>query len=284
MQKLLICILFAMMAFSSTVKAQGCIECETIIQLVETWVESNATDTEILQYLDTICNLFSQYAPVCDSIASQGLKQVLVWINQNESPSTICEQLGLCTSLKLQKVKPVAKPIGDGECDSCETIVGTIENWIENANNQDEVITAIEVVCTYMPGWENFCDLAFSYGIPKLVNWIAENENSSQLCVQLGACQAKVEVVTQIGDDCDSCEEIVTAIEIYIANNTTETAIENIVDIACALIPQWQNICDTVVSEEVPQIIDWINENQTPSQICTQLGLCSSQKKNVQVN
>ena len=184
--------LFALLAIfsaSSTVKAQDCGTCELVMNFVEQWVENNATETQILQYLDTICSLFPSYQTTCDAVASQGITQVIAWINSNETPETICTQIGMCSSKKathyksfnkiskptltkmngkvqvptldaLMKAKilpskplKVNAPQGFG-CSGCLEVISVIENWLDQSNNQQEVITAVEVVCTYMPGWE----------------------------------------------------------------------------------------------------------------------------------
>jgi len=292
--------LFALLAFSVTVQAQDCGKCELVIQFVEQWVESNATEGEILQYLDSLCSLFPSYAATCDSIAQQSLTQVLAWINQNETPQEICTQLGMCTSSKtiflgkfniptihqLSKLpsikfpKPVSKPVtqvDDAECGGCEDVIGTIEQWLDETGNQDEVIQAVEVVCTYMPGWETTCDAIIAAGVPAVVGWIDEYENSTIVCNQLGLCGStkKVEIV-HVTDDCGECQQIVTVIENWVANGQNEQTIESYVETVCNLVPQWTQQCDTVIADAVPQIISWVEANESSQQICTNLGLCSS--------
>jgi len=293
---------FAFLAFGSvSVKAQGeCYICQTVIQLIEGWVESNATVSQIEQYLDGICNLIPSYGAICTAIVNQGLPEILQYIEQNESPQQICTQLGLCSSVtvingglinshkvaiplkELQKLSPAIltsiKPhkVGNAQCDLCEQIIGAIENWMENTNDQSEVITAVEVVCTYMPQWETTCDAIIEAGVPTVIGWIAQNENNTVVCGQLGICGAKKPMAPQ--DDCGMCEQIVTTVYYYVAQNYTESLMENYLDVACTIIPQWTSVCETFVQEELPQIIEWVEQNQSPDTICTSLGVCSSKK------
>jgi len=294
--KSLFIVLFALLALStSTVKAQECATCELVVQFIEQWVESNATDAEILQYLDTICSLFPGYQSTCDSIAEQGLAQIIAWINQNETPTQICTQLGQCTSSKtstankfnvpsltrLQKfmtgLPKITKPVAPQgvECGGCEEVITVIEQWLENTDDQSTVITAIEVVCTYMPGWETTCDAMVAAGVPAVVNWIATYQNSTVVCDELGMCQAEV---VHVADDCGECQQIVATIENYVTSNQSEQTVEEYMETVCKLIPQWTSICGSGISGELPEIMDMIAAEENPLAICTSVGYCVAPK------
>lgn len=312
--------LFALLAIfsaSSTVKAQDCGTCELVMGFVEQWVENNATESQILQYLDTICSLFPSYQSTCDAVAEQGIAQIITWIQANETPETICTQLGACSSSKkathyksFEKIsKPTqtkinvkvptlqaimnakvipSKPLKkvdapqDVQCSGCMEVIGVIENWLDQANNQQEVITAVEVVCTYMPDWETTCDAMIAMGIPQVVNWIDNNENATVVCNQLGLCGSqKVNKVIHVTDDCGECSQVIAMVENYLSSNTSVTAIENYVNIACTYVPQWTQMCEQYIDGEIPQIVAYIEANEDATTICTQIGLCSSKKVNI---
>jgi len=203
--------------FVATSNAQAeCSTCTTVIGIVENWATSNSTDQEIIEYLETLCNFFPGFGAVCDSIAQQGIEVVIQWIEQNESPDEICQQLGLCTSEKtklpsakvIQSIveaktkfgssklvenfikihKPIPKLPADIECTGCNEVIGVIENWLDNTQDQQTVIDTVEVVCTYMPDWETTCDSIVETGVPVVVDWIIKYENSTVVCNQLDLC------------------------------------------------------------------------------------------------
>jgi len=45
------------------------------------------------------------------------------------------------------------------------------------------------------------------------------------------------------------------------------------------LIPGFQSVCDQIAQYGITYIIQYIQQNEDPQQICQQIGLCSSQKK-----
>jgi len=172
------------------------------------------------------------------------------------------------------------KAPGDVECSGCEEVIGIIENWLSQANDQQEVIAAIEVVCTYMPDWEATCDAMIAAGVPTVVTWIDKNENDTVVCNQLGMCgNTQTKKVRHVMDDCGECQEIVSTIESYVASNYSESVIATYLEIVCTLVPQFTQICDQYITQYLPMIIEAIENEETPTQICTTLGVCSSVKQ-----
>jgi len=262
--------------FAPVAYAQECSACEAVITLVEGWVANNSTEQQIAQYLETVCLLVPGYTAVCDAIVSEGVTQIITWIKQNETPQTICTQLGLCTS----KTKPL-----DLECEGCEDVIGYVEQWLANTNDQQIVISAVEVVCTYMPGWESTCDAIIAAGVPDVIQWVETYENKTTVCVQLDLCTGKKAPLPKSQQQtCGDCQSIVETIDNWVSMNVVQQNIESSLATACNLIPQWQDICTSVIKKmEVPQIIQWVQNDEKPEAICTSLGLCSD-AKSVKIN
>jgi len=264
--------------------AQQCGLCETLIQYIEGLVENNSTVQEIEQELETICALVPAYQQVCDQIVEQGVPQIVQWIEQNETPEEVCTQLGLCTSKDVAhpKILPInwGKILGqDSECSDCEYIIGVIEQWMDNTNNQQEIVTAVEIVCTYMPDWESTCDAIIAAGVPEVIQWIDTYENNTVVCNQLGMCSdvdVQIYNAPQPEDDCSDCTQLVQWIENWVSQNSTETEITLYLETVCTLIPGYTTLCDQIVENELPVIIQYLENNESPSTICGQIGVCSS--------
>jgi len=255
-------------------KAQSCGECEIVITFVETWVNNNATEAEISAYLDVACStIFSAYEQTCDQIVAQGIAEIISYIQQDETPTQICTNMGFCTSAKADCAK-----IQDAECDECEMAVSTIETWLDNTNNQADVVTAVEVVCTYMPSWTSTCDAMIVAGVPSVVNWIDTNENSTVVCGQLELCGTTkiAKPIKNVGDECSSCQVLVGFIENWALNNATAEQIESYLDTLCPLIPDYTTQCEQIVNSEIPSILAQLEADENPAAICTQLGACTS--------
>jgi len=183
----------------------------------------------------------------------------------------------------LPKLSASKKQDKGVECGSCENVISVIEEWLDQSSSQQEVINAVEVVCTYMPDWTDTCDAMVAAGIPTVITWIETYENSTVVCNQLGMCTPAPVVkplpVFHSQDECGECESIVTMIENYVASNTSIGAIEAYLDIACTIVPQWTSLCENVIAQELPQIIAMLEQQESPQTVCTTLGACTSSAK-----
>jgi len=261
-------------------KAQDqCSLCETVVTIIENWVESNATISQIEQYLQNLCALVPAYQTICDTIVDQGVAEIVELLEQEYTPDQVCVVLGLCTSVP----KPAPLPKDDIECESCEEVISVIEQWLENSDNQQTVVEAVEIVCTYMPDWEQTCDAIVEAGVPEVITWIETYENETVVCGQLGLCSAKVPVKVPPKapqDQCSTCTTIIGFIESWVEQNSSITQIEAYLDAFCALLPDnYQTMCEQIIQTELPAIIAYIEADEDPDTICQQLGLCTNSAK-----
>jgi hypothetical protein len=81
--------------------------------------------------------------------------------------------------------------------------------------------------------------------------------------------------ITSEGLKCDLCHLGISYIQNYIQNNYTETQLENVLDNLCYKTPD-SNLCIGLVNNYLPQIIDLIEQKETPQKICYNLSFCDS--------
>jgi len=81
--------------------------------------------------------------------------------------------------------------------------------------------------------------------------------------------------ITSEGLKCDLCHLGVSYVENYIQNNHTETQLENVLDNLCYKTPD-SNLCIALVNNYLPQIIELVEQKETPQEICSQLDICDT--------
>jgi len=259
--------------FSSQISAQSCGDCEIVVTFIETWVDNNATETQIATYLDVACStIFSGEQATCDAIIQEGLGEIIGYINQDETPTQVCTQLNFCTS------KPKAVKQSD-VCGDCEEVIGYIENWLNSTENSEEVVVAVEVVCTFMPEWETTCDYIVAYGVDDLIDFIETEEQPDVVCQQIGACNVTKPAISLKQAECSGCEVVVGYIETWVESNYTVTQIETYLDAICPYIPDFSEQCTEIISQQVPLIVQELEGDESAQAVCTQIGICSSAKK-----
>jgi len=267
----IIAVLFAVCVFFSAtqqVAAQNCALCEYVIGAVENWVEQNSTVSEIEQYLQQLCSFVPAFGQVCDQIADEGVDAIVSYLQNNENPQQVCTQIGACSSVAVQ---------GGGECSVCGTVVNTMETWIASSSTEAQIESYLDTLCGLVPGFGATCDAIIAAGIPTVINWIQTNENSTVVCIQLGLCTATQVVKPKLGDECSNCQTLIGTMEHWLAENQTESWIENeLITVVCKLVPSFGKTCSAIFDNGIPETVNWIELYENPQVVCTQLGLCTA--------
>jgi len=79
--------------------AETCAVCETVMAYVASMLKENATEEEIQQLLDKVCNFLPKnLQQECLDLMNQYGKQIIDMIIKSASPKEICTMLGLCST------------------------------------------------------------------------------------------------------------------------------------------------------------------------------------------
>jgi len=92
------------------------------------------------------------------------------------------------------------------------------------------------------------------------------------LLIFLSLCVISTVVTAQT---CSLCTYAIAYIDSLLAQNATQQEIEQELDQACFDNAQ----CIQIINSNLPQVITWLENDFTPQQVCTYLGLCSSMEK-----
>jgi hypothetical protein len=84
---------------------------------------------------------------------------------------------------------------------------------------------------------------------------------------------SSVNNITSKALKCDFCHLGVSYIENYLQNNHTEIELQNILDNLCYKTPN-SNLCIGLVNNYLPQIIELVEQKETPEEICSQFSIC----------
>lgn len=92
-----------------------------------------------------------------------------------------------------------------------------------------------------------------------------------------GITNFEVEKISNSSGDCTLCEFVAKYVEGYLAENLTISQIDVLLDRFCTLGPDsFIPECQDFINTEVPVIIDEFENYETPEEVCTQMGFCSS--------
>jgi len=272
--------------FSAPVVAQDCAICQQIVSFLENWIENNSSVATVEQYLEIVCTLAPDtWQQPCDALVDYGVEEAIQWIQENENATTLCSQINLCSTGKVAMPKKLAAP-ADANCDICIQVVGLIENWVASNYTEQEIANYLDQVCSLIPGFSQICDQVVDYGLSYIINYIQNDENATQICQQIGLCSSRRAYELMITkakrqDTCTLCVQFFSILKSFIGNNPNVTVqeLEQFAQTICNLFPQYAVICEAFANQEITTIIAELEGTNGPQNVCSTLGLCSSEAK-----
>jgi len=175
-------------------------------------------------------------------------------------------------------------------CALCEFVVQTVEGFVTSNSSEAQILNFLNRACTLLPDpYSGQCLQIVAAKGPELIQWIIEKENPQLLCQQLTLCPPSVgakaaidlamlsqgfELPKQQAQFCTVCQFVVSTVEGYVNNNATVNKIEAGLSKVCAKLPTtYSAMCMSLVNQ-VPQIVEWLQEKEQPLTVCQQLKLC----------
>jgi saposin len=81
------------------------------------------------------------------------------------------------------------------------------------------------------------------------------------------------------GQVCAVCEYVATIVENYALTNASVSSIEKALDSVCNSMPSpFNGECVLIVNAYLPELIDYVRNNEDPTTLCSQLALCLAPK------
>jgi len=286
-----------------------CTICTLVVNLAESALGANASEAAIEDFLDnTVCSILPfGLSKDCDSFVSAYLPALIQFIQLGENGTVACTQIGVCSSttplMNFQpvKIQNVAQPKAAGqiECLICSTVVNLAESVLGANATETAIIDFLDnVVCGLLPNTlGQDCDLLVQTYLPALVQFIQIGENGTVACTQIGLCNSSsvtpvmkltpLKPAVQVAEpkakgviECTVCTLLVSLAESVLGSNSTEQQIEDFLDnSACSILPStFATICQAIVTQYTPALVQAILAQESPTVACTQISLCSSIK------
>jgi len=169
-------------------------------------------------------------------------------------------------------------------CNVCQLVVSVTEKYIANNATEQEIIQALAALCNQIPVVGPECVQVVANYTPQLINWILTKENPQQFCSQVGLCSStnavvlkpKMEKRSEEQGACAICQMVMTYIEQFVAQNSTEQSIITQLQSFRSILGPLQSECSSFVATYTPQAIEWIEKQEPPAAFCQQVGLCTS--------
>ncbi|GFW97437.1 hypothetical protein TNCV_4991141 [Trichonephila clavipes] len=258
-----------------------CDLCKEVVGKVEDMIKDKKTEDEIKNALDKVCSyLPSSMSAKCVNFVNQYTDLLVTLIIQELDPSDICAKLNLCVSV-VEVEKP--KDIKDLECDLCKELVTKLEDMIKDKSTEEEIKTALDKVCSYLPSsMSNKCQNFVNQYTDLLVEILSQEINPDLVCAALKVCPTTPQLSQwkskAVDLECQGCQYALHFLQEQLMNNQTQEEVKNVLKKMCEVLPNtYANNCDAFVNEYGSSLLVLIAQEIDPSVLCFELKLCKNQ-------
>lgn len=168
-------------------EAELCGVCETVLQYVDTLLETNSTVAEIEAVLDKVCSFLPDTIKgQCQILIDTYGPQIAALLEKELDPQTVCTELGLCG--QGRNTPPVKQSSGE-VCGLCETVMQEVNSALEDNRTVEAIETEMKKACSYLPTQDKLvCDLLVSEYGAQIVQLIAQYADPKEICQSIGLC------------------------------------------------------------------------------------------------
>jgi saposin len=178
----------------------SCYLCQYVIQYVEQMVPANASEQQIIDALNQVCD----YVPVlfqsqCKNFTQQYLDQVVHLIIKKAPASEICEFIKLCTPSR-KSPKAASSPL---ICNGCKHLVAVASNFITKNTTEQEIVRIVEKACEFFPEqYKGLCKIVVEQYGPAIISKLAQQYfDPDQVCTAVKACTSRFNVIETASND-----------------------------------------------------------------------------------
>ena len=169
-------------AFATEVRDKGeikCVACETVVTLVDNWLDQGKTHDEIKRLVSQLCSYVGpSYADICTALLDGELEQIIKYIETME-PKKVCQMIKLC---------PVGLTNSAVTCSVCKVVVDALEMFVEDPRTEQQIINMLDRLCKMFPKYESVCDQLVAYGVMEVVELIKQYGDSEKVCTIIKLC------------------------------------------------------------------------------------------------
>ena len=310
------------------------IQCEFCEKVIQHWIDVYASNSSLQEFkalLDGICErVDKKNAEHCKHIVDDYYIPAFEFIRTQLKPHMLCSVVGLCPNsrakltskapkVSMTKLTPAKKVMhGNGAlyspealngnlyvpnaliatttptCVLCEYVIDTLDKYIKDKNNEDEIMKAIETVCDRMPSAvKDKCNNFVKTYEPALITLIINQIESSKICSLLHLCDSEDKPLGDNGlliaqpqlpslqksSNCEMCEFAMNQVFAFLKDKEDQNMVKNVLESICYHLPNSiERNCEDFVETYTSTIVDLIVQGLSPDEICSALQLCSSTK------
>ncbi|XP_028278906.1 prosaposin isoform X2 [Parambassis ranga] len=169
-----------------------CSICEFVMKQLESMLEDQATEEEVIQAVEKVCTLLpSTLSAQCKDLIETYGQAIIELLVQQADPKTVCTVLALCNDASRVYVAALDQPRfkAGGYCEVCKMAVNYIDGILEQNATEAQIEEAVRKVCSFLPSsYRGECDQLVEQYEPMLVQLLLQMLDPDFVCMKVGAC------------------------------------------------------------------------------------------------
>jgi saposin len=270
--------------------ALSCSVCQTIVKYVEETITSSSFTEQVEFLINKLCaKLPDQYVDLCTTTVNEYIPYMLQLLEQGVEKIDICTRIKMCEKKVHRQHRHARRSNGFNvngfACNICKTIVDKVIEVIKSTTVESEVIAKVEVLCAKFPApYNTLCNTLVEQYVPQMIEWAAQGLESIEICKKIKMCKngnQKAVIYSANGFKanpivCTVCQTIVTYVEQIMVDTKVESAIQEQISKLCTKFPApYSTLCDTLVGQYIPMIMQWAEQGLEKAEICKKIKLCA---------
>ncbi|CAL8069811.1 unnamed protein product [Calicophoron daubneyi] len=265
----------------------SCDQCQAVLDQIKHSMDTPEMRASLKKDVDEkICHrLGTLLRELCIRAVEENFDQIFGQLEDTDTREA-CHAFGMCPANKncipqqetaVTEKEDVSMPV---LCPLCEMITAKLVDLIVHETTEEEVKDALNRVCTLLPSSlkPKCIDFVEKYGA-KVVEALIKGLSPKFICIGLGVCdplknQLSFPLQPVRDGTCDTCKMLVQLAYNMLLQNKTEEELKHILKDACHRIHIYTEKCDEWVERYLPQILQFLEQQFTPEQVCKALGLC----------
>ncbi|XP_056018469.1 prosaposin-like [Ostrea edulis] len=184
----------------------------------------------------------------------------------------------------------IAENSQPSSCDLCKMVVKETRKMLKNKSTDEKIINFFTMACQFMPDEKLKKECSFLASESKLLIALLNSKISDgQLCAAVKQCRGfedrthelstkapKVHVSGKVTKICKDCVAFFGDIKQMIQDNATIDQIKDMLkNVLCTQLKSEEGLCDFIVDELVPQLVQTLGQEVEPQVFCNMLSFCN---------
>jgi hypothetical protein len=165
-------------------------------------------------------------------------------------------------------------------CDICVDVIGLIERLLADQVVEEDIAALLDQYCE---GWPApipvICTSVVDQYLPIVLQLLAAGVEKSDICSRIGLCSSAARRGRPARSDifCDFCQSAVEAVKELLNEQATRDEIREFIMNLCEDLPSaYASLCIAFVNAYTDTVIDMIEADADPLEVCQVVGLCIS--------